>query len=227
MKYYLIFFSIITFTQAQQVTINGLYSIGSEQSEYNLGIAIDHSGNSYIIGRSTSVPDFNFTTPNFYPDNNFAPGCFFVKCDKNNNPLWGYNTKNAQNNMYLTNAAITNNNDIVLTGIYRGIYLDVDFSTQGKAYLENSNLKNSLFFVVYDSMGNYKCHNQILALHDSLNQLTGDLSFISDVKTDNENNIYVTGYCGDVMLPEINSTDTIREFSFFIMVSSLRCYVKI
>lgn len=213
---------------AQTITgINALWGIGSGYRERSRSVIIDNNLNTILTGYTRGKPVFDISGGNFVPVNHNKPGWFLIKYNEKNVPLWGYHTNYSDYQLMITNVAAGNDNRIVLAGMYGGFNIDIDFSPAGTVYMPASANNNYSFFVaVYDSNGVFQSHNEIVALLDTVTMLWGGNTFLSDLKTDSQNNIYISGYCGDLMVTAGTTADTIFKFSYFVAKYDSNCVLQ-
>ena len=224
--YSLIFCLCISAEAVSQVNIQAqrLNSIGSGYRERSFRVENDQSGSTYVIGLTRGTPDYDFNGGGFIPENYNTPGYFLIKYNQLHQPLWGYQTKYPESLLGILNSKISRNGNLIIAGYYSGLFIDIDFSSASVSHLVNQPYGNyGLYVAVYDSAGHFLYHNEIIAQHDSLNVMLGDRTFISDIETDDDDNIYVTGYSGDVMLPAGNQNDTLKEFTYFMAKYDSAC----
>lgn len=199
----------------QNLHFDSLWSIGTDYEERSRDITLDSRGNYYIIGSSGAYMNFDIHGGNYTGGNAQFPGHYLARYKSDNSIDWAMHTKYPKNTLAPILSKIDHNENLFVAGYYNA-NVDIDFSDTGIAMISCPFNNVSFFFALYDSTGSLIKHTELIALDHSLNQLVGDFSFISDVAIDYNNNIYVSGYSGDVFINP-NYPDTLKEFSYFLL----------
>lgn len=143
-------------------------------------IEADDAGNIYLCGIFGLTADFDPGNGTANLTSLWSGDMFFARYDANGNYLWAKNLP--ADDYSALRIYIDRNSDIVLSGYYGGT---TDFDPgSGIANLTVTG-NTDLFFAKYDNSGNY------LSAQGTGNIYGSDL--ISDIATDNNGNIYITG----------------------------------
>jgi len=210
--------------QLPDVRIEKLGSLSSPFKERSYGSALDSHGNLYIAGSTEDEIDFDPDTGVFKGENYQVPGYYFAKYDSAHTIEWAYHTGYPTYQMSISACTVDHSEHPILAGWYRGLP-DIDFRPSSTEYMTLSASNYSFYIARFDSTGAILTHTEFISLPDSFNRLVGDRSYITDLKTDNQNNIYVTGYCGDVIVHNDLPGDTLREFNHFVIKLDSNCHV--
>ena len=138
--------SIASFAQAP----NWLWSknAGGSNSEYAKSVAVDASGNIYVVGWFSS-PTITFGSTTLTNTNtNSSSDIFLVKYDANGNVLWAKKEGGISNDGGLS-IAVNITGDIYIAGTFQSSTI-----TFGSFILLNTSSYTDLFLTKYDSNGN-------------------------------------------------------------------------
>ncbi|MDP2386783.1 MAG: PKD domain-containing protein [Bacteroidota bacterium] len=164
---------------------NGNYiwakTIGSANSDYGYGIALDGSGNCFITGFFRGTADFNPGAGTVNLTSTGLDDAFIAKYDVNGNYLWAKNL-GSTGNEYGYKLAVNAIGDCFVTGYFEGT---VDFDPSAGVANITSGGANAIFFAKYDANGNYIWAQGMGA--------TGDYDTGSNIALDIEGNTYLTG----------------------------------
>jgi hypothetical protein len=129
-------------------------AMGGTGNDFAARIAVDASGNAYVIGWFES------------PDADFDPGpgsailgtagsadIFFAKYDSDGNYLWAHRA-GGTNNDGCHDVALDSKDNVYLTGYFNGMNIDFD-PGPGTAYLSSVASSGDVFIAKYDSSGGF------------------------------------------------------------------------
>lgn len=160
-------------------------------------IEADEAGNIYLCGTFGLTADFDPGNGTANLNSIWSGDMFFAHYDADGNYRWA---KNISGDDYAAlRIYIDNNSDILLSGYYAGT---TDFDP-GNGLANLTVVGNTdLFFAKYDNSGNY------LSAQGTGNIYGSDQ--VSDLATDNNGNIYVTGmFVGNADFDMGNGTETL------------------
>jgi len=138
--------------------------LGSDQSDYSYGVAIDSNNNVYITGYTAGNLDGN--------TNVGEKDAFLTKYDSDGDKKWTKMLGSDQSE-YSRGVAIDSNNNVYITGYTDG---NLDGNTNAGSY--------DVFLTKYDSDGDKKWTQQLG---------TSDKDYSNGVAIDSNNNVYITG----------------------------------
>ncbi len=159
---------------------------GSTLADRGYDIALDNSGNIYVTGYFQGTA--NFGSIQLTASGN-SQDIFVLKLDNNGNVLW---VKSEGGNEGDTGYGITvdNNGDVIVTGQFKGT-AQIGLNNFSSAIDPNSGLPAyDMFISKYDANGNNLWSIQGIAKYDDRGLA---------VKTDSNNDIYVTGQFSDTL----------------------------
>jgi len=147
----------------------------SEDNQYSAHIRkliIDNMNNCYFTGDIAYGVDFGGNKYDKYD----ALSLFIVKLDNNGNYLWDYSIV-SDCAIHMMGTTIDNNNNIYITGFYRG---QIEFEDT------NTNTMNmdNIFVIKIDTNGKY-VWNYVVSAYNNF--------FVNDITVDNESNSYIVG----------------------------------
>ena len=152
-----------------------------------LSITLDESGNSYIAGEFIGTVNFNPSQSFLLTNDEYYLTPFFCKFDINGNFIWANNINVRLNtSSYPLNLKLDSENNIFALGSFHGAY---DFDPSSSIFMQNSPNSYDIFLCKLDSNGSF-----IKAL--KMGSLNGYDSG-NDLFIDNEDNIFITGYCSN------------------------------
>ena len=138
--------------------------LGSDQSDYSYGVAIDSNNNVYITGYTSGNLDGNTNAGSY--------DAFLTKYDSDGDKKWTKMLGSDQSE-YSRGVAIDSNNNVYITGYTDG---NLDGNTNAGSY--------DVFLTKYDSDGDKKWTQQLG---------TSDKDYSNGVAIDSNNNVYITG----------------------------------
>lgn len=166
-------------------------SIGGSGADVGNMIAVDSSGNSYVIGNFTGVVDFDPDVTNiFNATSGGSTDVFMLKLNRSGNLVWAKAISGVGSDIGRS-LTLDNFGNIVITGSFSNI---TDFDPgMGIANITPSvtTSPGDLFLARYDTAGNYKWAKAIVRTNSSLRE--------SDLAIDNLGNIYLTGSFSDTI----------------------------
>jgi len=128
-----------------------VHSIGGPGNESGSGIAVDHAGNVYTIGRFTDTVDFDPGPNTFNLGSADSPSNFVSKLDSNGNFLWAL-AIGATSSYGSEGIALDRWGNVYITGSFRG---SVDFNPgPGAFWLSASGIEDA-FVSKLDTDGNF------------------------------------------------------------------------
>jgi hypothetical protein len=174
-KLIFVFCLIVNHGQSQTINFSWAHNFGGSGSEISRDIAVDPNGNSCIIGRFSSST-LTIGSSTFINQGNVD--IFITKLDPNGNVLW---SKTVGGTGFEDGYSIVSDNtgNVYCAGIYTSPSI-----TFGNITLTNSG-GYDIFFVKYNSSGNLIWANHYGGVSDV---------YVKDLATDNNGNIYMTGF---------------------------------
>jgi len=201
------------FTSAQNPAWVWAKSAIGVGSDYSHNVALDKSGNVYVLGNFSS-PLITFNTINLTKIS-YGNDIFIVKYDNNGNVLWAKNAGVPESNNNLSycrgeSMTVDENGNCIITGIFYGDSIIFD-----KTPLKNSADNNYNVFVV-----KYNTNGEVVWADCAKNTTYASGKSIS---SDKNGNLYLTGYFvtdsisfGDILL-EGTVTSTADHGGIFLV----------
>lgn len=180
-------------------SVQWMARMGGTSDDYGNDIAVDSSGNVYVIGYFTSSSFLIFNSNNtqfgttLANSGSFDQNVFVVKYDTNGTVQWGTRiggTSSDQGNSITTDTS----GNIYVTGYFASSILTV-YNNGGSTFgtLSNAATGNDAFIVKYDSSGTAQWAARIIGPGNDI---------ANAISSDSSGNIYVTGtyYSGTLTL---------------------------
>ncbi len=161
---------------------NLIWVIESDESfdTYSTGIAIDYNENLYITGYYTHSTSFG----NFFLQGALESRMFIVKISSTGNIIWAkdFGTLNDSNGTYVHGITIDRQNNIYLTGSFKGTirFCDFDLNSKIGSYFPNYDI----FIAKLNNDGDCMWARRAGGINED---------FAHDIAVDCDNNIYITG----------------------------------
>lgn len=170
-----------------QLTVSKAF--GGSSVEISKKLAIDNSGNIYLVGAFSNTVEFDRSrTGLFAKTSNGGQDAFLAKFDANGNLIW-VNTIGGSGNDEALSIGINSLNEIIITGYYKGI---VDFDPS-PAVLNSSSTSNStdIFLAKFSSSGSLIWNKTFGS--------TSSLEASREIAIDQNDNIILVGFYGGTM----------------------------
>ncbi len=156
-------------------------TFGGSQSEYGYGITLDNQGNIYAVGSFNQTVDFNPGAGTFNLTSVGDQDAYLLKLSPTGGFLWACQFGSPFEDIAYA-VTVDNQNNVIVTGSFSG---DTDFDPGNGVFTLSSQGNRDVFIVKLSSQGNF-----IWA--KSFGYVSSDKGLA--VVTDNQNNIYTTGY---------------------------------
>ncbi|HAS40411.1 MAG TPA: hypothetical protein DCS93_08030 [Microscillaceae bacterium] len=171
---------------------NGNYvwakSFGGEYQDIGTLIKIDKNGNVFISGHFLSTIDFGVAT--LTRRGGFGQDTFVAKLNSNGESQWAFSLA-SDNIDQVYDLVLDNNDEVYVTGIYKGKDLDLDPGA-GVVKAADPKINLTLFFMAkYTNDGNY-----LWSHHFEGTRYANSSSSGQSLVIDTQNNVYVSGYLG-------------------------------
>ena len=179
-------------------TLEWARGIGGSDSDEGKDIAIDNSGNIYILGEFSGFVDFDPTIGIALQQSSSATDIFLAQYDASGTFV-RVTTMAGSGTDLASNLEIDNNGDLYISGLFSGLLDFVAGSTTDNLFTtENS----AAFMAKFSATGSYIWSKKI--------ESSGGV-VINDLELDNNNNLYATGSFGanTDFNPNSNTTNTL------------------
>ena len=184
----------------QKMDANGNFlwakSIGAVYDDYPTSVAIDGSGNLYLVGTFTQNVDFDPGPGSYYLDYGNSYGLFILKLDTDGNFVWVKGVlpseatiSTSTDQIWGKSIALDGSGNICIAGYFDGVNVDFD-PAPGPAHefiMASAAFYGDAFIAKYDPSGNFVWAKQ-------LKGSGGNISDTYGIKTDASGNVYTTGY---------------------------------
>ncbi|MFC2088949.1 SBBP repeat-containing protein [Calditrichota bacterium] len=177
-----IFFFILTLFVFTNINAQWVYNFGGSSSDTPNNMAVDGSGNVYIIGNfQGSNIDFDPGTGTANLSSNGTTDIFVAKYNSSGEYQWAFNIGGTTGDNGIS-IAVDGSGNVYITGRFTGTNVDFDPGT-GTHYL-SSNGWDDIYFAKYNTNGEYQWAY-------SIGGSTYDFGLSIDV--DGSGNVYITG----------------------------------
>ena len=184
----------------QKMDANGNFlwakSMGGVYYDDPTSIAVDGSGNAYIVGSFTQNVDFDPGPGSYYLDYENSYGLFILKLDTDGNFVWVKGVlpseatiSTSTDQIWGKSITVDGSGNVCIAGYFDGVSVDFD-PAPGKAHefiLNSYAFYGDAFIAKYDPSGNFIWAKQ-------LKGSGGNISDTYGIKTDASGNVYTTGY---------------------------------
>ncbi|NPA46738.1 MAG: BspA family leucine-rich repeat surface protein, partial [Chlorobi bacterium] len=192
----LFLFWVLTFSlwisppvRAQEYVYDWVKTIGGNNDDYGNDVATDAAGNVYVTGTFSGTVDFD-PGPGTYILTSSTPSMFVIKLDADGQLIWVklIRSLNVGGGVFPRNITLDNTGNILIAGIF---FRGVDFDPGPNSYIRYSNIHNKadVFILKLTPSGNFIMQKQFKTASSSYSALNN----ITDLVTDNNNNIYTIG----------------------------------
>lgn len=194
-------------------TTQNIGGASTNNSNYAVGVTTDLSGNVYATGMFYGTVDFNPSASVNNLTSNGGSDIFVAKYNSSGQYQWAYKIGGSTNDAG-QRICIDGLGNVVIVGYFGLGASAVEFNTTGSgaSATRTSNGLNDIFVVKYSSSGSFV---QVT----SLGGIGNDLA--NDVKTDLNNNIFVTGtYAGTMTINSLSVTSAGNTDAYLLKLNS-------
>lgn len=178
----LLFLSILAFKiNAQGPATAWAHNVGGNLSEYGYGITLDNQGNIYAVGAFSQTVDFDPGPGTFNLTSSGDLDAYVVKFNSSGNFVWARHFGSPFEEIAY-GVAVDGQNNVIITGSFSNT---TDFDPGNGTFNITTQGNRDVFIVKLSSQGN-------LIWAKGFGYVSADRGLA--VVTDNQNNIYTTGY---------------------------------
>ena len=171
-------------------------AIGEVYYDYPTSIALDGSGNVYVVGTFTQNVDFDPGPDSYYMEYMNSYGLFILKLDTDGNFVWvkgvlpsDATINSSTDQIWGKSITLDNSGNVIIAGYFDGNAVDFDPApgNNHEFILSSGAFYGDAFIAKYDNLGNFVWAKQ-------LKGSGGNISDTYAVKADASGNVYSTGY---------------------------------